>query len=108
VVIRNYPQPGQPEEPVTDWDSYSDTSSASGFPTTPILAQRTDHHHMASVDVERTYRSSMTVPPPAPPQPPPPNWDVLIRVLDQPEIPEPRDDLSDVSMIDDDGSEAVS
>ena len=31
------------------------------------------------------------------PQPPPPNWDVLIRVLDQPEIPEPRD-VDDLSM----------
>ncbi|XP_026288635.1 uncharacterized protein LOC113213713 isoform X2 [Frankliniella occidentalis] len=113
VVIRNYPAPGQEAlaEPATDWESYSETSSASGYPTTPVLERPLEKHitdrrvnvseqlqqrsemHRSSVDVERTYRSSMTIPPP---EPPPPNWDVLIRVLDQPEMPEPRDhdDLS--------------
>lgn len=116
VVIRNYPAPGQEllQEPATDWESYSETSSASGYPTTPVLERPLEKHiterrinqqhltehlqqrselHRSSVDVERTYRSSMTIPPP---EPPPPNWDVLIRVLDQPEPPEPRDgdDLS--------------
>lgn len=118
VVIRNYPAPGQESvpEPATDWEScYSETSSASGYPTTPVLERPLEKHiterriltenlqqrhtselHRSSVDVERTYRSSMTLPPPEAPEPPPPNWDVLIRVLDQPEPyqVEPRDDLS--------------
>ena len=81
VVIRNYPAPNAQEatqgsEPGPDWESYSETSSTSGYPTTP-----TAERHHAQVDIERSYLSTLEVPPQDPPIP---NWDVLIRVLNPP------------------------
>ena len=81
VVIRNYPAPNAQEategsEPGPDWESYSETSSTSGYPTTP-----TAERHYAQVDIERSYLSTLEVPPQDPPIP---NWDVLIRVLNPP------------------------
>ncbi|KAJ9577515.1 hypothetical protein L9F63_005888 [Diploptera punctata] len=85
VVIRNYPAPNaqeatQGDDPGPDWESYSETSSASGYPTTPIA----ERHH-AQVDIERNYLSTLEVPPQDPPVP---NWDVLIRVLNPPPMEE--------------------
>ncbi|GLH06361.1 Uncharacterized protein GBIM_11896 [Gryllus bimaculatus] len=76
VVIRNYPDPSaQPpaagSEPGPDWESYSEASSVSGVPTTPIA----ERHR---VEMERSYLTTLDVPVQ---QPAPPNWDVLIRVL---------------------------
>lgn len=81
VVIRNYPAPNTQEatqgsEPGPDWESFSESSSVSGYPTTP-----TAEHHHAQVDIERNYLSTLEVPPQDPPIP---NWDVLIRVLNPP------------------------
>lgn len=81
VVIRNYPAPNAQEatqgsEPGPDWESFSESSSISGYPTTPTV----EHHH-AQVDIERSYLSTLEVPPQDPPIP---NWDVLIRVLNPP------------------------
>jgi hypothetical protein len=81
VVIRNYPAPNAQEatqgsEPGPDWESYSETSSTSGYPTTP-----TAERHHAQVDIERSYLSTLEV---TPQDPPIPNWDVLIRVLNPP------------------------
>ncbi|PSN36580.1 hypothetical protein C0J52_26070, partial [Blattella germanica] len=85
VVIRNYPAPNTQEategnEPGPDWESYSEASSASGYPTTPVA----ERHH-AQVDIERSYLSTLEVPPQDPPIP---NWDVLIRVLNPPPMEE--------------------
>ncbi|XP_069702408.1 uncharacterized protein pot isoform X2 [Periplaneta americana] len=85
VVIRNYPAPNTQEategnDPGPDWESYSEASSVSGYPTTPI-AER----HQAHVDIERNYLSTLEVPPQDPPIP---NWDVLIRVLNPPPVEE--------------------
>nr|CAD7574017.1 unnamed protein product [Timema californicum] len=85
VVIRNYPAPPtqdalQGNEAGPDWESYSEASSASGYPTTPI-AER----HQARIDFERSYMSTLEIPPQDPPVP---NWDVLIRVLNPPPIEE--------------------
>lgn len=92
VTIRNYPNPdptNSGDETATDWESYSEASSVSGLPTTP-LAER---HNMTSRDyrtVEINQRECMTsmemLPPP--PQQPVQNWDVLIRVLQPPPVEE--------------------
>lgn len=75
VTIRNYPAPGQEisKEPVSDWDTYSETSNST-VPTTPV-AER----HQTQVNIERTYLSKLDIPPPDPPVQ---NWDVLTRVLE--------------------------
>lgn len=95
VVIRNYPAPNAQEatqgsEPGPDWESYSETSSTSGYPTTP-----TAERHHAQVDIERSYLSTLEIPPQ---EPPVPNWDVLIRVLNPPPTEElqPQGASSDV------------
>ncbi|KAK7871929.1 hypothetical protein R5R35_009732 [Gryllus longicercus] len=80
VVIRNYPDPNAPppaagSEPGPDWESYSEASSVSGVPTTPIA----ERHR---VEMERSYLTTLDVPAQ---QPAPPNWDVLIRVLNPPD-----------------------
>ena len=95
VLIRNYPAPNAQEatqgsEPGPDWESYSETSSTSGYPTTP-----TAERHHAQVDIERSYLSTLEVPPQDPPIP---NWDVLIRVLNPPPTEEvqPQETSSEV------------
>lgn len=85
VVIRNYPAPdsrsaAQGDEPAPDWESYSEASSVSGVPTTPVA----ERHH-AQMQIERQYLTTLEVPPQDPPIP---NWDVLIRVLNPPPMTE--------------------
>ncbi|XP_022200034.2 uncharacterized protein LOC111056931 [Nilaparvata lugens] len=84
VTIRNYPNPDAqiPDSgTITDWDSYSETSSISGVPQIPEHDQTRMEHHRMSTDVQRQYRSTLEIPVPNPPVP---NWDVLIRVLEPP------------------------
>lgn len=75
VTIRNYPAPGQDisTEPVSDWDSYSETSTST-VPTTPV-AER----HQTQLNIERSYLSKLDIPAPDPPVS---NWHVLTRVLE--------------------------
>ncbi|CAH0384552.1 unnamed protein product [Bemisia tabaci] len=94
VTIRNYPDPNarppSVDDTTTDWDSYSETSSAAGFPTTPKterhLAPYTSKHHRSEIEIDRHYLSTLDIPMP---QPPPTNWDVLVRVLEPPPTMEP-------------------
>ncbi|XP_066999439.2 uncharacterized protein pot [Anabrus simplex] len=88
VQIRNYPNPNAPQpvdDPGPDWESYSEASSVSGIPTTPI-AER----HQAQMQIERNYLSTLEIPPQDPPVP---NWDVLIRVLNPPPMTETTEPL---------------
>lgn len=75
VTIRNYPAPGQelPKDPMSDWDTYSETSTST-IPTTPIAEPR-----RSEVKIERSYLSKLDIPAPGPPVQ---NWDVLTRVLE--------------------------
>lgn len=79
VTIRNYPNPNaQPsaDEGTTDWESFSETSSISGYPTPQPERRRTRRN---DVDIHQSFRSTLEIPPRDPSVP---NWDMLIRVLD--------------------------
>jgi len=75
VTIKNYPAPGQegPREPSSDWDTHSETSTVSNFPSHPQ-----PERHMSEINIDRSYLSKMDIPPPNPPVQ---NWDTLTRVL---------------------------
>lgn len=105
VTIRNYPDPNarppSVDDTTTDWDSYSETSSASGFPTTPkserhimpftMAPTHGGKHHLSSIEIDRHYLSTLEIPPPTPT---PPNWDVLVRVLEPAHFAEPTTSTS--------------
>lgn len=83
VTIRNYPNPdGHPsgDEGTTDWDSFSETSSLSSYPT-PQPERHRAQHHRNEVDIHQSYRSTLEIPIQDPSVR---NWDVLIRVLEPP------------------------
>lgn len=85
VVIRNYPAPGTHagipgDESAPEWESFSEASSVSGAPLTPVA----ERHH-AQLNIERHYTTTLEVPPKDPAVP---NWDVLIRVLNPPPVTE--------------------
>lgn len=89
VTIRNYPNPdAQPsgDDTTTDWESFSETSSISGYPT-PKPERHTLHsdveRHRSEMDIQQTYESTLEIPIP---ETPVPNWDVLIRVLEPPQF----------------------
>lgn len=87
VTIRNYPNPNAlppGDDTATDWESYSETSSISGYPTPQPERHRvhTDiERHRSEAEIQQTYRSTLEIPVPDPPVP---NWDVLVRVLEPP------------------------
>uniref|UniRef100_A0A1B6H0M5 ZP domain-containing protein n=1 Tax=Cuerna arida TaxID=1464854 RepID=A0A1B6H0M5_9HEMI len=80
VTIRNYPNPDalpSGDEGTTDWESFSETSSLSSYPT-----PRPERHitqHFSEMDIQQNYKSTLEVPAPDPSVK---NWDVLIRVLE--------------------------
>ncbi|XP_026679002.1 uncharacterized protein LOC103508656 isoform X2 [Diaphorina citri] len=92
VTIRNYPNPDPTtsgDETATDWESYSEASSISGLPTTPLAERHLTNKDYRSIEInQREYMSSMEVVPPPPPKTPVQNWDVLIRVLQPPPVEE--------------------
>lgn len=91
VTIKNYPNPAPStsgDETATDWESYSEASSVSGLPTTPLAERHMTSRDYRTVEINtRECMTSMEMLPP-PPQTPAPNWDVLIRVLQPPPVEE--------------------
>lgn len=81
VTIRNYPNPDphqSGDEGTTDWESYSETSSLSSYPT-PKAERHKSHRN--EVDIHQSYRTTLEIPTRDPSVK---NWDVLIRVLEPP------------------------
>lgn len=101
VTIKNYPNPDAQypqsgEDTATDWDSYSEASSVTGYPPPPPVGvdrQSRIQSYMSSsaVSNEEQHRlrqrflSTMEVPVPRPT-----NWESLVRVLDEQPEPEPN------------------
>lgn len=96
VTIKNYPNPDAQypqsgEDTATDWDSYSEASSVTGFPPMQDRQSRIQSYAQSSMDSAYTseehqmrYLSTMDVPVPRPS-----NWESLVRVL-EPEPNEPN------------------
>lgn len=88
VTIRNYPNPDtQPsgDEGTTDWESFSETSSISSYPTPQPERHRINR---SDVEIQQSYRSTLEIPVRDPSVP---NWDVLIRVLEPPREEMPQE-----------------
>lgn len=93
VTIKNYPNPDAQypqsgEDTATDWDSYSEASSVTGYPPVGVDRQSRIQSYMSSNNEElhQRYLSSMEVPVPRPT-----NWESLVRVLTEPEpVEEPN------------------
>lgn len=84
VTIKNYPNPEAQypqsgEDTATDWDSYSEASSVTGYPPVGVDRQSRIQSYMSSSTNEEHQRflSTMEVPVPKPT-----NWESLVRVLE--------------------------
>lgn len=101
VTIKNYPNPDAQypqsgEDTATDWDSYSEASSVTGYPTSQqppqvgVNRQSRIQSYTSTNEMEQhrlqqqMYLSTLEVPVPRPS-----NWESLVRVLQEPE-PEPN------------------
>ncbi|XP_055380374.1 uncharacterized protein LOC129611318 [Condylostylus longicornis] len=96
VTIRNYP-----EKPGPQWEDFSDISSASGISLTPKMERSVLSLPPRDqiVDKSKKLLSPELVVNMKPIEIPPedttvPNWDVLIRVLEDPDMPQPDDTSS--------------
>ncbi|VVC35952.1 Hypothetical protein CINCED_3A024228 [Cinara cedri] len=100
VTIKNYPNPDAQypqsgEDTATDWDSYSEASSVTGYPPAggPIDRQTRIQSYMSSsstaaataAEERHRYFSTAEVPVPRPD-----NWESLVRVLEPEPEPNPR------------------
>ncbi|XP_060836213.1 uncharacterized protein LOC132918860 [Rhopalosiphum padi] len=98
VTIKNYPNPDalypqSGEDTATDWDSYSEASSVTGYPPAGVdrqtRIQSYNSNMMSTATTEENqirYLSTMDVPVPKPE-----NWESLVRVLEpEPEQLEPN------------------
>lgn len=87
VTIKNYPNPDAQypqsgEDTATDWDSYSEASSVTGYaPVVGVDRQSRIQSYMSSSAINneehQRYLSTLEVPVPRPN-----NWDSLVRVLE--------------------------
>lgn len=95
VTIKNYPNPDAEypqsgEDTATDWDSYSEASSVTGYPPVGVESRQSriqsymQQSSAMSEELHQRYLSTLEVPVPKPE-----NWESLVRVL-EPETPEPN------------------
>ncbi|ALC49612.1 pot [Drosophila busckii] len=104
VKVRNYPSEREQQQ----WENFSDISSASGLTLTPKL-ERSELSLPPTVPATQIHDNKLKLTSPElvgnmkPIEVPPqdkdvPNWDVLIRILEEPEMSEIGDDVSTMSV----------